>query len=91
MYEIRKLEHLAADDAFVATVHRTVRDLFAAEAVTDARNVGALLRYGPQHPGAALRLLHLWQWLNADQVSQEMAERLSSLAERVRNCDSETA
>jgi hypothetical protein len=86
MYEISKLEELAADEIYVTAVRSFTARLFAEGCVGlddgGVRHLQPLTRYGPACAGTALRLLSVPRFANLD---DQLAGRWAVLVERVRS------
>jgi hypothetical protein len=86
MYSIARLETLADDTAFRTAVRDLATRLLASGAVRDHRRLVPLVSYSRQHPGVALRLLHLDGAVDLTSVDPELVDAWARLLPRVEGC-----
>jgi hypothetical protein len=83
MYSIDQLNTLASDPAFVDEVRDLAARILSQRSMDGhgIREVGPLLRYGPDCPGVALRLLFVPRFID---LEGELAAVWAPLVHRVR-------
>ena len=86
MYDIAKLEYLAADEEFVQQVRTLARDILTHGRVAPGatRHLGPLTCYGPRNAGSVLRLTTLDSWTSLDGELQVRRTQLLGRVETAR-------
>ena len=82
MYDVRKIENLASDEAFARAVRTFAKRLITAGVINDGalRQLAPLTRYGPHCAAMALKLQ---QVPDLAELDAELASEWVELADRV--------
>jgi hypothetical protein len=83
MYSIAALTDLADDPNFRADVHTLAGRLLTSPAVRNRTRIAPLLRYGPQTPAVALRVLRLDTCVDLARLDDDTMTLWVRLASRV--------